>query len=175
MFRCSIPLTLSIFILGAAVHAGEVITLKAITAKESAPVTIAAGESFKYLSASQISSSYVGRAYMRVLLPEMGSTWLEFEIWDEQYRNFPIAGPATVVYARPGNTPAIMSIEVTRSASFNPTIPTSAVVIPNDATGQFEVILESSTDMITWTAALPGTYGGSTEKRFFRTRIQRAP
>lgn len=168
-------LTLSIFILATAVHAGEVITLKAITAVESAPVSIAAGESFRFLAASQGSNTSGARAYMRVLLPEMGGTWLSFDNLDETLRNLEIAGPATVVYARPGSTPAIMSIEVTRSASFNPTVPTSAVVIPNDAESQFEVILESSTDMITWTAALPGTYGGSTEKRFFRTRIQRTP
>jgi len=32
------------------------------------------------------------------------------------------------------------------------------------------VILESSTDLVTWTQANPGTYGASTTKRFFRVR-----
>ena len=50
------------------------------------------------------------------------------------------------------------------------TIPTSAVVIPTDATGPVNVILESSTDLVTWTQANPGTYGASTTKRFFRVR-----
>ena len=50
------------------------------------------------------------------------------------------------------------------------TIPTSAVVIPTDATGPVKIILESSTDLVTWTEANPGSYGASTTKRFFRVR-----
>ena len=46
----------------------------------------------------------------------------------------------------------------------------SAVVIPTDATGPVQILMESSTDLITWTAASPGTYGSSTTKRFFRVR-----
>lgn len=46
----------------------------------------------------------------------------------------------------------------------------SSVVIPTDATGPVQVIMESSTDLITWTAATPGTYGANTTKRFFRLR-----
>jgi len=57
-----------------------------------------------------------------------------------------------------------------RQRFLNYTIPTSAVVIPTDATGPVNVILESSTDLVTWTAANPGTYGASTTKRFFRVR-----
>jgi hypothetical protein len=56
------------------------------------------------------------------------------------------------------------------NASTTTTTPTSAVVIPTDATGPVNVILESSTDLVTWTAANPGTYGASTTKRFFRVR-----
>lgn len=48
--------------------------------------------------------------------------------------------------------------------------PSSTVVIPEDATGPVAIILESSTDLVTWTAASPGTYGSSTAKRFFRLR-----
>jgi len=46
----------------------------------------------------------------------------------------------------------------------------SAVVIPEDASGPVEIVLESSTDLVNWTPANPGTYGSSTEKRFFRVR-----
>jgi hypothetical protein len=51
-------------------------------------------------------------------------------------------------------------------------LPTNTVVIPSDATGPVNIILESSSDLITWTAANPGSYGSSTEKRFFRVRAQ---
>ena len=50
------------------------------------------------------------------------------------------------------------------------TTPTSAVVIPTDATGPVNIILESSTDLVTWTTANPGAYGASTSRRFFRVR-----
>ena len=49
-------------------------------------------------------------------------------------------------------------------------IPLASVVVPADATGDVDVILEQSTDMITWTQCLPGTYNASTQKRFFRVR-----
>ncbi|MDA0813029.1 MAG: hypothetical protein O3C21_11670 [Verrucomicrobia bacterium] len=45
------------------------------------------------------------------------------------------------------------------------------VVIPEDAEGDVEIILESSKDLVTWTAATPGTYNSqTTEQRFFRLR-----
>lgn len=50
------------------------------------------------------------------------------------------------------------------------TIPSTAVVVPSNATGDVDVLLEQSTDMITWTQCLPGTYNASTQKRFFRVR-----
>ncbi len=52
-------------------------------------------------------------------------------------------------------------------------IPSNAVVIPADAGGPVQVLLESSTDLITWNAALPGSYGTSTTNRFFRVRTLR--
>ncbi|MGK0184420.1 MAG: hypothetical protein ACI9R3_000186 [Verrucomicrobiales bacterium] len=45
------------------------------------------------------------------------------------------------------------------------------VVIPEDANGDVEIILESSKDLINWTAANPGTYNSeTTDQRFFRVR-----
>ncbi len=52
-------------------------------------------------------------------------------------------------------------------------IPSNAVVIPADAGGPVRVLLESSTDLITWNSAEPGTYGTSTTNRFFRVRTVR--
>lgn len=45
------------------------------------------------------------------------------------------------------------------------------VVIPEDESGDVEIIMESSSDLVNWTAANPGTYNSATtEKRFFRLR-----
>ena len=51
-------------------------------------------------------------------------------------------------------------------------LPSNSVVIPSDANGSVRVVLESSVDMVNWTEALPGTYGASTAKRFFRVRVE---
>jgi hypothetical protein len=65
----------------------------------------------------------------------------------------------------------IATFSVTRANSAANVIPANAVVIPEDAGGQYQVVLESSTDLLNWAVANPGTYGGSTQRRFFRTRI----
>ena len=49
-------------------------------------------------------------------------------------------------------------------------IPANAVVIPSDATGPVQIVLESSSDLLNWTSALPGTYGSTYSNRFFRVR-----
>ena len=56
------------------------------------------------------------------------------------------------------------------SSSFTNIIPSSAVVIPSDSSGPVQIILESSEDMVNWNSANPGTYGASTNERFFRIR-----
>jgi hypothetical protein len=87
---------------------------------------------------------------------------------------FEVSGPVTITL-NPFQTHidyAVATLEVTRPASPSVT-PSNAAVIPVDANGTFNVILESSTDLITWTAANPGDYSGNTVKRFFRTRIVR--
>jgi hypothetical protein len=49
-------------------------------------------------------------------------------------------------------------------------IPKNTVVIPADASGPVEIILESSEDLITWTPSDAGAYGKGRAKRFFRVR-----
>ena len=50
------------------------------------------------------------------------------------------------------------------------TIPSNAVVIPSNSSGPVQIVLESSEDMVNWNSANPGTYGASTNERFFRVR-----
>ena len=47
-----------------------------------------------------------------------------------------------------------------------------ATVIPENSSGNVDIILEQSTDLINWTAVNPGTFPPSTAKRFFRVRSQ---
>jgi hypothetical protein len=79
-----------------------------------------------------------------------------------------IAGPATLNVEF--GSFKVVTFRLKDNTSTTETVPTSAVVIPSDATGPVNVILESSSDLVTWTQANPGTYGASTTKRFFRVR-----
>jgi len=55
-------------------------------------------------------------------------------------------------------------------ATSSPLVSSTSVVVPSNAIGDVDVLLEQSNDMITWTQCLPGTYNASTQKRFFRVR-----
>lgn len=80
-------------------------------------------------------------------------------------------GPAQIYINDEGgrNSRAIVGLKIIEFSETD-LIPTNTVVIPTDASGPVEIILESSEDLITWTAAMPGSYGSSTAKRFFRVR-----
>ena len=59
---------------------------------------------------------------------------------------------------------------LTPSTNAVPVVPVNSVVIPSDAKGPVQIILESSSDLVNWTASLPGTYGNTYSNRFFRVR-----
>ncbi len=83
-----------------------------------------------------------------------------------------VSGPGTLrLISSYADTKTAVTFSITRANAVPSVTPSNAVVIPNDAAGTFQVILESSTDMITWTAANPGSYSGTTQQRFFRTGI----
>jgi hypothetical protein len=52
----------------------------------------------------------------------------------------------------------------------DPFTPSNAVIIPADAKGPVSIIMESSTNLVDWIQALPGTYGTSSQQRYFRVR-----
>lgn len=85
-------------------------------------------------------------------------------------------GPALIRVMDQGgrNSRAIVGLEITEISSTN-VIPTNTVVIPSDASGPVEIIIESSEDLVSWTPVNPGTYGSSTAKRFFRIRAVVSP
>jgi len=95
----------------------------------------------------------------------------------------PIRGPLTIEYGllpslASGMTPipvteAVFIFDIQETSSSQATsasISSASVVVPSNAVGDVDVLLEQSNDMITWTQCLPGTYNASTQKRFFRVR-----
>ena len=85
-----------------------------------------------------------------------------------------IAGPATLRALNFSNlNAALATISIKRAGATNPVVPAQTVVIPDDATGDRQVQLESSTDLVNWTATQPGTFSSSNASRFFRVRVVR--
>lgn len=64
----------------------------------------------------------------------------------------------------------IYSLTPTSVASAPSQGPSNTVVIPTNATGDVEIIMESSTDLVNWTSANLGTYSSDESNRFFRIR-----
>lgn len=87
-----------------------------------------------------------------------------------------IAGPATLVLksgSAGGGVPAstgLATLNITRSGITSP-----PAAIPLEAGTTWNVILESSSDLVNWTPANPGEYSGTEPKRFFRTRMVKKP
>ena len=85
-----------------------------------------------------------------------------------------LAGPGTLTTTNNAGTVTTLCnyILSDQPAATSTGIPSTAVVIPTNATGQVNIILESSTDLVTWVTATPGSYGAATQNRFFRVRAQ---
>ncbi|MDH4453548.1 MAG: hypothetical protein QE570_10265 [Verrucomicrobiota bacterium] len=136
----------------------------------SDPVTLAAGD-----TATLLYSSNTGTPLQLEVVIGLNTRSLIIYAPSHITYSGPITlpGPATIRAKTSNNNAEIelVTLSVNRANSAENVVPANAVVIPEDASGQFQVILESSTDLLNWTAANPGTYGGSTARRFFRTRI----
>jgi len=87
-------------------------------------------------------------------------------------KNFFIPGPATITMVTGASTTATCSYRLFPNGASVPVanLPSNSVVIPSNATGSVAIILESSSDFVTWTASNPGTYAPTTQNRFFRVR-----
>ncbi len=91
---------------------------------------------------------------------------------------YPIVGPASVSFSFVYNNnqaPRLVFIydhlkTINTISNTSPSLPSNTVVIPTDASGPVEIVMESSKDLVNWTRAEPGTYGADTPKRFFRIR-----
>jgi len=104
------------------------------------------------------------------------------QVW--KYRNMnnfhgPIIGPAKIKFyydeskVSEDKFQLIYDLQKTSTSSSGGStsnLPSNTVVIPTDASGPVEIIMESSKDLVNWTRAEPGTYGADTPKRFFRVR-----
>lgn len=101
----------------------------------------------------------VSRLALQYYVPYTGLTNVHVDVWGT-------AAEVTLSITTPTPTTTVVSNYV----------PADAIVIPASATGNVQIILESSPDLVNWTAASPGTYGASAgTNRFFRVRAAVSP
>lgn len=64
-----------------------------------------------------------------------------------------------------------LTLKITPAAEIESAGPKTVLVIPEGSTGDFDVVIESSGDMVTWTPMHSQGVTGSGPQHFFRTRI----
>lgn len=64
---------------------------------------------------------------------------------------------------------------ITSDGATSGSSPKYATVIPENSQTNVNVILEQSTDLVTWTTVAPGQFTPSASKRFFRVRSANVP
>ena len=69
-----------------------------------------------------------------------------------------------------GSTISATFTILTPSTNSVTTTPVNSVVIPSDAKGNVQIVLESSSDMVNWIPSQAGTYGNTYSNRFFRVK-----
>jgi hypothetical protein len=67
-----------------------------------------------------------------------------------------------------------VTLKVTKANEINAVAPTSLLVIPENSTGNYNIVVETSSDTSTWTPFHSQTVSAADAKRFFRTRIVKA-
>jgi hypothetical protein len=144
--------------------AGETKTLIGVPSADT--LTLGEGESAKLTF----------RAHWAPSFPNTGDVLLQVQIAGKTFRlegelgegPFEISGPVAIKVL-PSELPngiTLATFAVTRVG-----IASEPACIPQEAGSNFNVILESSSDLVNWTPANPGSYPGLETKRFFRTRI----
>jgi len=66
---------------------------------------------------------------------------------------------------------APVTLKITRANELNAVQPTSVLIIPENATGNYDIVVETSDDTSTWWPFHSQTVLATDPKRFFRTRI----
>jgi hypothetical protein len=176
-------LALALLLLTSDVIIAEVISLPLVKTApgtvQSATINVPAGKVFESLSftcAQSTATLSLGNMNVAASTPSMSQTNLP--AYNDRWHVL-IAGPAVLTLSIQDSVDiqigqgCLLTYKLTDNASpdaqISPFTGTS-VVIPSDAAGPVQIILESSTDLLNWAVAIPGSYGASTERRFFRVR-----
>lgn len=97
---------------------------------------------------------------------ESGSVWHVFQSGTS--RTPTIVGPCRITLEGFTSGSGFLTLAIQRNDEFNG--PQNTVAIPPDASGPVTVHMETSTNLVQWVSASPGSYGVSTATRYFRLR-----
>jgi hypothetical protein len=125
-------------------------------------ITIAAGESAQLVGGTGLAEVEVSVNGLQFYQPP----------WNVDYIKAFVAGPATIRLREGGTNTAGRKSYATFSIH-RVSSPTTPAAVPAEPGQNFTVVMESSSDLVSWTPAAPGTYAGTEPKRFFRVRIDR--
>jgi hypothetical protein len=150
------------------VHAVEYFTLT----KSSPPLTLATNSLVEVVGHS---STYAGDAVLQFTFSNE-DTIKEDLTGDFQGtknlvgKKFIRVKEAKIIISSP-NVTAAVTLKVTPAAEIESGGPKTVLVIPEGSTGDYDIVIESSGDMVTWTPMHSQTVTGGGSKSFFRTRI----
>jgi hypothetical protein len=86
----------------------------------------------------------------------------------------PVTGVVKLKNVSPSNLASAATFKITPANEINAVAPTSLLVIPENSTGNYNIVVETSSDTATWTPFHSQTVSANDAKRFFRTRIVKA-
>lgn len=68
-----------------------------------------------------------------------------------------------------------ITLKITSAQEINAVTPSAVLVLPEGATGNFDVIIESSSDLVKWVPFFSQTVNSDEKQKFFRTRVTKTP
>ena len=73
-----------------------------------------------------------------------------------------------------GDAKAMVTLKITSASEINAVTPSAVLVLPENSTGNYDVVIEASDDLVSWLPFFSQTVNSQTAKKFFRTRVVRS-
>lgn len=152
----------------------EVITLVTGNRNPNSPQPILSQKSITLEEGDILTTLFISNeAWVDVTI---GNILVRIDANNPEQRNLPVvAGPATVRIANFTNLNASLATFSIKRVNTAQATPPEVAVIPDDGSGDHEVRLESSTDMVSWTPTQAGLFSSASAARFFRVRVTKKP
>ena len=74
---------------------------------------------------------------------------------------------------RSSATTDVITLKITSASEINAVTPSAVLVLPENSTGNFDVVIEASDDLVSWLPFFSQTVNSQTANKFFRTRVVR--